>query len=216
MIKHKIAYIDEEEDAIIRFQQKTHEVFDVLPFFPKPDLNAFVDELLNSGAKAFVADFRLNEYRTSVTEQITYTGAELIESILAIRKGYPCIVLTAYDEDATRRMNDVNYVYPKNILNKPPGRVTLPEKLRIQIEHYQANIENKNRRFYELLEKSETQALSEAEENELLKLDSFLESALNNRKSLSPEKKSRLALGKVEELLNSTNELLKALKGEAN
>jgi hypothetical protein len=74
----------------------------------------------------------------------------------------------------------------------------------------------KNARFHELLEKSDTEELTEAEENELLNLDSFLESTLNDHNALPLEKKSELAVGKLDELLNSTNELLKALKGQSD
>ncbi|NJO18503.1 MAG: hypothetical protein HC877_23060 [Thioploca sp.] len=175
-----------------------------------------MEELLNSGAEAIIADHRLNEYRDEVAGPIDYTGTQLLERIWEIRKGFPGIVLTSHDDDAVQAIENVNYVYSKEILftDKPVGQVTLAEKIRIQIEHYQATLAKKSARFHELLEKSDTGELTEAEENELLNLDSFLESRLNNHNALPPEKKSKLAVGKLDELLNSTTELLKALKGQ--
>lgn len=218
MKKHRVAYIDENSRDIRNFKRRVYETLDVIGFIPKPDLDEFVQELLNSEAEAFVVDFRLNEYRTEVEGPITYNGSELIEKILETRKGFPCFVLTSFDEDAIQQTVDVNYVYPKDILNpdKQPGKITLAEKIRVQIEHYQANLAMQNERFQALLAKSESKGLTEAEENELLKLDSFLESAFDDRESLSPEKKSQLAIGKIDELIHSTHELLKALKKEGN
>lgn len=214
MKKHKVAYIDEYRPDIRNFQYQVHETLDVLEFVPKPDLDEFVQELLNSGAEAFVVDFRLNEYRTEVEGLITYNGSDLIERILAFRKGFPCFVLTSFDEDAVQKTEDVNYVYPKDILVKELGQTTFTEKVRIQIEHYQAALRKNSERFEALLKRSMTQELTEAEESELLRLDSFLESALNGHESLPPEKKSKLAIGKIDELIYSTNELLKVLKEE--
>jgi len=212
MKKHKIAYIDEQNQDIIRFQSRVYQTFDVLGFLPKPDLEAFVEELLDSDAEAFVVDFRLNIYRDAVKAAITYNGADLIKRILNIRKGFPCFLLTSYDNDAVQEIEDVNYVYPKKILEEPLGQITFAEKIRIQIEHYQIGLRTKEERFHQLLGKSDMSELSEAEENELLKLDSFLESALNDHNALPEAKKSRLALGKVAELITSTNELLEMLR----
>ena len=215
MKKHKTAYIDEEKSEIRNFQSQVYKTLDVLSFLPKSDLDEFVQELLISGAEAFVVDFRLNVYRIDVKVPINYNGADLIDKILKIRKGFPCFILTAYDEDAIQRIEDVNYVYHKDIL-RPEKRagISLVEKIRIQIEHYQAAIEKKTNRFLELLEKSEKTGLSEAEENDLLKLDSFLERSINNHDALPDERKKQFAIEKIDDLLASTHELLAHLRGE--
>jgi len=212
--RHLIAYIDEDRDAIDRFRGRVYESLDVIPFLPKPELDEFVDELFNSGAEAFVVDFRLNEYRDDDRDPVNYDGIELIEKIWRIRNGFPCFVLTSYDGAAVEEMYDVNFVYPKDILtsDKQAGQVSFAEKIGTQIEHYQAALEKKDERFHQLLEKSEIEQLTEDEENELLDLDSFLERSLNNQNALQPEKKKRFAIGRIDELLKSTNELLNVLK----
>ncbi|MCB0167724.1 MAG: hypothetical protein KDI79_26090 [Anaerolineae bacterium] len=218
MEKHKVAYIDEVSSDIRQFQRHVHATLDVLSFMPKPNLDEFVEELLSSEAEAIVADHRLNEYQDEVQDHIDYTGTQLLEKIWEIKKGFPGIILTSHDDDAVQEIEDVNYVYPKEILfsDNPIGQVSLAEKIRIQINHYQAMLTKKSDRFHELLKKSDTEKLTEAEENELLNLDSFLESTLNNHNALHPDKKSQLVVGRLDELLNSTNELLKALKGQEN
>jgi len=212
MERHRIAYIDESNDELIRFQQRMDDTFEVFATLPQPNLDEFVHELLTLNVKAFVADFRLNEYRSDTQGTIAYNGAELIEALLSIRQGFPCFVLTSYDNDAVTEIGDVNYVYPKEILTTSIGQVPLAEKIRIQIEHYQARIAKSNARFHELLRKSELTELTEVEENELLNLDSYLERSLNSHNVLPPEKKELLSIGRLNDLIESTQNLLKALR----
>lgn len=212
MKKHKIAYIDESRHEITKFQRRVYESFEVIDFLPKEDLNSFISELLNSDAEAFVSDYRLNEYRNDVQEAIQYTGADLIEALLSIRHEFPCFVLTSYDNDAIQRMTNVNYVYSKEILTLSSQSEIFIKKIRAQIEHYNASINEASVRFFDLQEKSIEKYLSEQEENELLALDAFLENSLNRRNALPAEKKNQLAIGKIEELLSSTNELLKVIR----
>lgn len=214
MNKYKIAYIDESLDELQKFQRRVHESFDVLAFLPKGDFDEFVDELLNSGAEAFVSDFRLNEYRSDVKESVSYTGGKLIESLLSVRHEFPCFVLTSYDSDAIQHVTDVNYVYSKEVLAMDMGKQgeKFIEKIRVQIEHYNKNISLFSDRFFDLQAQSVERDLTEDEENELLALDTFLENSINRRNAIPPEKKSQIAIGKIDELLSSTNELLKLLR----
>jgi hypothetical protein len=216
MIKHRVAYIDENPDDSRKFQRHVAETLSVLVFLPEPNLDEFVEKLINSDADAFVVDFMLNEYRIAVQEHITYTGAELLDKILEIRRGFPCFLLTSFDNHAVQMIGDVNYVYNKEIINpeQQSGGITLAEKIRIQIEHYKKDIEKVNDRFHELLNKSNEQDLTELEENELLKLDTFLESTINDYQALPLEKKNKLAVGRTNELIISTNELIALLKNK--
>jgi hypothetical protein len=212
MIKHRIAYIDESIDEITKFQRRVYETFDVIDFLPQADLIDFVEELVNSDVEAFVADFRLNEYRKDVKEAITYTGADVIEKLLSLKQDFPCFVLTSYDNDAIQQVNNVNYVYSKEVLTDEKQAVKFIDKIRVQIEHYERTMNDISSRFFALLEKSELEELSEDEELELLDLDTTLERAFYKFKALPIEKKNKLALGKIDELLSSTNELLKLLR----
>jgi len=214
MNKYKIAYIDETRDEITKFQRRVYEAFEVLVYLPKGDFDNFVDELLNSDAEAFVSDFRLNEYRNDVKEAIKYSGADLIETLLSVRQEFPCFVLTSYDNDAVQRMTDVNYVYSKEVLSESKQAEKFIGKIRAQIEHYNRSIDLANDRFFDLLTKSAERDLTEDEENDLLALDTFLENSLDRRNALPPEKKSQLAIGKIQELLLSTNELLKLVRNQ--
>jgi hypothetical protein len=212
MNKRRIAYIDENRDEISKFQRRVYDAFDVLEFLPKGDFDNFVDELLDSGAEAFVSDFYLNEYRNDVKEAIQYSGADLIEKLLNIRRDFPCFVLTSHDNAAIDRMTDVNYVYSKEVLTEDKQTEKFIGKIRAQIEHYNTNIELFSNRFFDLQEKSMERDLTEDEENELLALDTILENSLNKSRALPAEKKNQLAIGKINELLSSTNELLNLLR----
>src|SRR5260221_3891736 len=190
MNKHKIAYIDESRDEVTKFQRRVYEAFDVLDFLPKGDFDGFIDELLDSGAEAFVSDFHLNEYRQDVKDAIGYTGGDLIETLLHIRDKFPCFVLTSYDNDAVQRMTDVNYVYSKEILTVDKQGEIFIYIIRAQIEHYNISIDDATTRFLNLQEKSVESDLTEEEENALLALDTFLENSLNLHNAIPPEKQN--------------------------
>ena len=63
MLKHRIVYIDEDESEIDIFKRSMHELFEVESMFPSEDLDDLVERLLQSHAKAFVSDFRLDEIK---------------------------------------------------------------------------------------------------------------------------------------------------------
>lgn len=212
MNKYKIAYIDESQDEIRKFQRRVYDVFDVITFFPKTNLEEFVDELLGSDADAFVSDFRLNEYRIDINEPINYSGAELVERLLNIRQGFPCFVLTSFDNDAIQETSDVNYVYSKDVLTEEKQTSKFAERIRVQVEHYKNNVDALQSRFLDLVEKSENEDLTEEEENELLSIDTLLEKSINLKNALPDEKKRQLAIGKIDELIASTSDLLKLIK----
>lgn len=212
MSKHKIAYIDESRDEIMRFQRQVYESLDVEVFYPKEDMDFFIEELLNSGVEAFVSDFHLGHYREDVNVNINYTGGDLIERLLAIRERYPCFVLTSFDNDAVERMNDVNYVYSKQLLTDTKQVRIFIKKVIAQIEHYSQNINDASARFFDLLDRSANRKLTEEEENQLLELDSFLERTLSQKSALPKERKNQLVIEEITKLLSSTNDLIQMLR----
>jgi CheY-like chemotaxis protein len=217
MEKHRIAYIDERKEDLEIFQRKFSPDFEVETFFPKSDLANFVEILLKANFDAIVTDHKLAEYREEGCEVATYDGVELVKELQRYRKDFPCFILTSYDDDAIAEADDVNSVYPKGYIeggDNQHGKTSLQERIRRQIEHYLAKVENAKKRFQELLEKHEKDKLSIDEENELLMLDSYLESNICHWRSIPKEKKDSIAINKVVELLDTTRDLLGELKKE--
>jgi DNA-binding NarL/FixJ family response regulator len=212
MKTHRIAYIDEQKKEIRKFQRKLEGTFDVVGMLPKEDLDDFVEDILKSGVSAVVVDHKLSEYRVDVTHPVRYDGVELVNTILEIRSEFPCFVLTSFDEEAIQESKDVNLIYPKDSLDMKVGETTFPEKVRVQIEHYQARLKNWSDEFDSLVKKAETKKLTEAEEQRLLELDSFLEAALNKKTSVAATSKQQSGMTKLSKLIKSTDQLIKELR----
>jgi hypothetical protein len=72
---------------------------------------------------------------------------------------------------------------------------------------------DKKQRFEHLLGKSMLHhGLTEAEENELLRLDTFLAETDSRHQPLPPEKVTELTTARLDELIKSTENLLEYLK----
>lgn len=128
--------------------------------------------------------------------------------------GFPCFVLTSFDANAIQESQDVNLIYPKDILGKKFGETTLPEKVRVQIEHYVAQLKSSSVEFNQLSEKSRARNLNEAEEFRLMELDTILENSVNAKKAVPQTAKQVAGIKKLTELLKSTDELLGELRKE--
>jgi len=213
MERHRIVYIDEQKSEGRKFQRHFKD-FDVEVWLPEEDLDNFIEKILSMNFKAIIVDYLLDEYKEDLNYKIVYNGADLLDRIRDHKANFPCIVLTSYDNDAMQQISDVNYVYPKAQLNETQGKVSLQERVRIMIEHYENKLKKAENRFQELLTKQKNQILSENEANELLKLDTFLEESLDKESALTKEKKQEIAIGTISDLLNSTKNLLTQLEKE--
>lgn len=205
MSKYKVAYIDESDADIRRFQRFARNYFEVIPFKPKADKATTAGEILNSNVNAIIVDFDLSEQ----DETIHYNGADLVSFILLNREMFPVFILTSYEDDAVSQGEDVNIVYEKNEMSN--GEKFL-ERVKTQIEKYHHRLEEAEKRLLELLEVKKQRKLDALEEEELIRLDSQIEKALD-KPSRIPDK-----IKEVEEstdlslLLKKVDELAKKLE----
>lgn len=214
--KYKIAYVDEQGRGIRDFQRKFSDDFEVEGFLPTKEIDDLIEKIFKAGVKAVVTDFLLTEYKTDIKFHVPYDGVNLVQAIREKRHGFPCFVLTSFDGDAIQESNDVNMIYPKDALNKKLGNTTLQKKVQVQIKHYIANIEKNSKEFNILVEKRHAGELTAKEEARLLELDTLLENSLNGKKALTKAEKQSSGIEKLNELISSTDALIKELrKGKA-
>jgi len=218
MPDYKIAYIDEEPAEIRNFQRKMSREFEITDILPKQDLEIFVEELLSLDIDAYVIDFQLNEYQEDNPEPVNYNGSNLINKLLERRPKFPCFILTSHALAAVSDTRDVNYVYSKDSLRHDPQsrEINFATRIRIQIEHYQSTIEETTARFHELVDKSNEQDLPQEEEDELLSLDSFLENVLDAKEALNPERKKEFVVGRIDLLIDKSEEIIDLLRKKAD
>lgn len=197
---YRVAYVDETDSEIRRFQRFARNYFDVVPIKPNAEKEITVNEILENHVDAVVSDFDL----TDQDPTIHYNGANLLSLILEERESFPVFILTSFEADAVSKGDDVNIVYEKTEFND--GEKFLV-RVKNQIEKYYHKIEENEKKLIALVEKSKTERLNAQEEDDLRDLDKFIEKALD-RKSAIPDVARTQAEGEqLAELLKKVEEL---------
>ena len=205
MSKYKIAYIDESDVDIRKFQRFARNYFEVIPVKPNREKEITAATILESHIDAVIADFDLSEQ----DETIHYTGADLVSLILEERELFPVFILTSYEDDAISKGEDVNIVYEKSEMAN--GEKFL-ERVKTQIEKYYNKLNEAEIRLLALIEKGKAAKLDAQEEAELEELDSLIEKSLN-KKIIIPDKiKKDTEEDKLGDLLKKVDELANKLE----
>jgi predicted Zn-dependent protease with MMP-like domain len=207
MTKFKVAYIDEDESDIRRFQRFADDFFNVIPLIPDREIENTVFSIFEHNVDAIIADFELSEQNVS----IHYNGAELIRFVLEEREHFPVFILTSYEEDAVSQGDDVNIVYEKNIMNDGETFLT---KVKSQIEKYIHRLDEAENRILELTEKSKTVTLDVFEEEELFKLDAMIEKAFDKKSKIPEHLRKANDSDELIELLKKVDDLTKKIESK--
>lgn len=220
MVRYKIVYIDEQAEDAGSFKDYVEEKdeqrqFDVKHLYPSKTLDKMLESIKEEAPDAIVCDYMLTEHIKEIGYPVPYTGADIVMSYLEIRNNFPCFVMTSFALKAAENSRDVNSVYVKGLLHADSDQNDIKDigflkRVCIQIAHYQNELGRAEERLQELLRLSDCEPLNAAKEDELIKLDSLLESSIDNRvgaklpsalKNLSNTKKLSKLLSQVSELI---------------
>jgi hypothetical protein len=200
MAKFKVAYVDESDMEIRKFQRFAHNHFEVVPIKPNPDKEVTAGEVFENNVDAVVSDFDLTDQEPT----IHYNGAELISLILAERESFPVFILTSYEADAVSKGDDVNIVYEKTELGEGDKFLV---RVRNQIEKYYHKLDEGERRLLSLIEKSTKEGLNAHEHDEVRALDKFIENALDKKSAIPDEVRDASNASQLGELLKKVEDL---------
>jgi len=216
MAKYKILFVDEVEIDIRRFQRyvyrkDTEKKFELIVKIPQNTLENFMNEIVDENFDAIITDHKLHEENAN----ISFDGIDLVREILSSKIGFPCFVLTSFDDEAVIHGDDVNIVYIKGLMDRDgenKAHATFLDKIENQIKHYRKRIQNSENELLSLIEKSKKTSLNAHEEARLLELDTFIEKSTNQPSSLPKHLKSTKNLNKLHKMINSTDVLLAELR----
>jgi len=217
---YKIIFIDElsEESDILMdyFETNSKEKeFEIITLLPTPKLDDLIDEIFALHPDAIITDFMLNEYKEDIDYNVPYNGVDVLNSILEHKENFPCFVMTSYDDDAIKNINDVNQVYIKDILHgaeqKTNSKFKFTDKINHQIKNYQLKIKKAEEELSVLLEKTE---LNVYDQEKLENLDDFLEKATGSKNKISKKLKSQNSLNDLHKMIEQTDILIKKVKDE--
>tara|TARA_B100000315_G_scaffold43412_1_gene38320 strand:- start:9435 stop:10091 length:657 start_codon:yes stop_codon:yes gene_type:complete len=214
MEKYKIAYIDDEKEELLDFQEFIGSDFDTIALQPKVDIYEMVEDLFQLNIRAVIVDHLLSVYKKKGEPNIPYDGVGLIEEILLKRAHFPCFILTQKETEAIESSQDVNFVYSKRIVtaDDEKEKTIFKEKIRTQIEHYLKRIEDSEKEIKKLINKSKTKKLNAKEEIHILELDHFIEQSTNKKSALPIKLKDPVYLKKLDDLIKTTSETLSEIK----
>lgn len=159
---YNILFIDEESTQHDRFLDYFEIVYpEIVPkcIFPEASLKEMLEKLSEMHPDAIVTDFVLNEIRTDISYNVDYTGIELVDAIHKHREGFPCFIITSFDDTAVDATDDVNLVYIKDVLNtkkdttKDTSKVTFAQRIISQVDKYRSKINHAKEELSTLVEK---------------------------------------------------------------
>jgi len=215
---YRILFIDEEQETFEDFldyveKSSTKDNIEVVTQFPLDNIDEMIEIIFKINPDAVVTDFRLNEMKTDIKYNIPYDGVELVEKLLKIRDGFPCFVLTAFDDLAVSASDDVNKIYIKNILHnykeESKAKAKLLDRIINQIEHYKAKIYNAEKELKNLIELRRSGKANINDEEKIIELDHFLERAIDSKHSIPLSYKSLSNDERLDKLLRTVDEILK-------
>lgn len=205
MTKYRIAYIDESDSDIRRFQRFSYNFFEVVPFIPKESIEETCNDILESHVDALISDFEFSEQLSNVH----YDGTDLVSLFLKKRENFPVFILTSYEDDAISKGEDVNIIYEKKEMDE--GQKFL-DRIKAQIEKYKHKLEEEENRLLFLISESKKRTLDAVEIDELKVLDSKIEKALDKEGHIPNILRDDKEAHDLSELLKKVDLLTKKLE----
>lgn len=217
-MKYKILFIDEEkrqQDEFADFMDHYQDRVELICRYPLStlvDTIAMIEEL---HPDAIVSDFKLNDIKDDIKYNVNFDGSELMDAYLDERPGFPCFVLTSFDDEAIYRSHDLNIVYLKRDLHpSKDDKITFADRIIQKIVSYQAEISNAQERLNDLMELRRNNQATSKDEQELIELDSFLERSLGQKTQVPAGMKELSNMNRLNELIGKADAILAKLEGK--
>ena len=218
MMKYKILFIDEEkrqQDEFADFMDHYQDRVELICCYPLSTLVDTIAMIDESHPDAIVSDFKLNDIKDDIKYNVSFDGSELMDAYLDERPGFPCFVLTSFDDEAIYRSHDLNIVYLKRDLHpSKDDKITFADRIIQKIVSYQTEISNAQKRLNDLMELRRNNQATSKDEQELIELDSFLERSLGQKTQVPAGMKELSNMKRLNELIEKADAILAKLEGK--
>lgn len=209
---YRIAYIDDDTRDIHKFERDMENIFKVKAVQIQRDtvLQDLVKKLIDWNFDYLIVDFHLSE-RTGCG----YNGDEVLKLFLDELPHFPAMLLTNFDENAIESAKnlDVDKIHRK--VSNDEQLSLFVARVKAKIEQYREDRKNKESRLIELKEKSAADDLTAKEEEEAIKIDTFLEQTLGKSPDLAKTVLSSNS-SRLDTLLTKTDSLIEKLEQYEN
>lgn len=201
-VKYRIGYIDENGQDVILFKQQFSDYFDV--YILRIDNSTTLDDVI-SWINSSHLDLIIVDYNLKENLSIDFYGNEVLETLNKQRLNFPMYMFTAYEEEAISRSDELldDLIFSKQIVSD--NCEIMVTRIKNKIKKYKSELEWKEKRHRELAKKSE---LTITEEDELLRLDNFLEETANKDGVTPIPLKNTESLKRLNELIKKADEII--------
>lgn len=200
--KYMIGYIDENDEDVILFKQQFSDYFDIviLQIDSSTKLEDVISWIYSTHLDLVVVDYNLKE-----NLPIDFYGNEILETLNRQRLNFPMYMFTSYEDEAISESDELidDLIFEKHLVSK--NREIMITRIKNKIKKYKSELEQKEKRHRELSLKTE---LTIIEEEELLRLDYFLEEATNKLGSTPITLKDTRSLKKLCELIDKADKII--------
>jgi hypothetical protein len=204
---YKIGYVDEAEKEVKKIIRKLEKDFEMVSYdiqrgLPKDEL---IDRIYNSDIDLLLVDYFLKD-----KGMLVYNGDAVVRDFEKIKPQFPMIIFTNEPGDAFPKVDNVNIIYNKEVLDKNKGWFI--EVLKRNILHYQQYIDSRKKRIAELMEARQQRELTPIEKGELFSLQLDL-NKLDERENIETPNHllSDRNLDELTEVTEDAEKLLKSL-----
>ena len=218
MMKYKVLFIDEEkrqQDEFADFMDNYQDRVELICCYPLPNLDETIEMINEYHPDAIVSDFKLNDIKENIKYNVSFDGSELMDAYLEERPGFPCFVLTSFDDQAIYKSHDLNIVYLKRDLHpSKDDKITFADRILQKIVGYQTEITQSQERLNELIELRRNNRATSQDEQELILLDSFLERSLGKKTQVPNGMKELSNMNRLNDLIGKADAILAKLEGK--
>lgn len=228
-MKYNILFIDEQKEAHRSFKKdfldRNRDRFSGEYVVPTATLEEMMDLILEKAPDVVLTDFSLNDIKADLPSPYTveYNGGELANELLAKRKNFPVFIATSLGDDAARGGFNVKLIFEKYGSFKerpsegqsPPDaqHLTFSDRIYYEVLAYKKSIDDASAEFDALLEKqNSSDGLTLSEEERLMTLDKFLESALDSKSKLPDALRTTTTINRLDSLISLAEQILEGSK----
>lgn len=162
---YKIGYVDEAAQEVKRIVRKLENDFEMVSYDIKRGLPK--DELIERIYQSDI-DLLLVDYFLKDKGMLVYNGDAVVRDFEKIKPKFPMIIFTNEPRDAFPKVDNVNIIYSKDVLDKK--KTWFVEVLKRNIQYYHQYIESRKNRIGELVETRQQRDLTPVEKGELFNL----------------------------------------------
>lgn len=208
----RLGYLDEAKwnrNTFFRVFKKDFEVIMLEDNSKLLSVDMVLAEIENLKLDVLAVDFRLAD-----NGWVPFNGDEVVKAIWDKRRYFPVFMLTSYVDNALEKMENVFLVNDKDGLSDSTMVAQLKKQISSSVDTYHRIIEEKNKRFRELVEAQKSGQMKDEEEKELLRLNIEMNYMDPNSNPLTPDMMQTSSVKELHELVDLTRNLVKSIKGE--